>query len=521
MRSGWLGAGFLPLAFLLAGGASGMEPDPGAARVREAVRAWRQQNELAILRDFVELLSIPNVASSVPDIERNADAIEPRLHARGFETRRLGSPGEPPTVFAERSSPGARRTLVIYVHYDGQPVDRARWASDPWKPVLRAGRLEDGARELSMSSLRAPLDPEWRLYGRSTSDDKAPLAGLLAALDALEDARIPLSANLKLFLEGEEEAGSPHIRSTLERERARLGADLWLLCDGPVHQSRRMQVYFGARGMTDLELTVYGPARALHSGHYGNWAPNPALLLAHLLAGLRDADGQVRVAGFYDAVRPPSELERRAVAAQPEVDEALRRELGLAATEASGARLAERILLPALNVRGIESGRVGEAAANAIPTEARASIDFRLVPDQTPEGVREKVEAHLVREGWHVVHETPDEAVRLAQPRIVKLEWALGYPAARAPMDLPASRALLRVLEEHLGTPVVTAPTLGGSVPMRLFQDATGAPIVGLPIANHDNSQHAANENIRLANLWDGIEAYAAVLARIGHVWPE
>lgn len=279
---------------LVAAEASAEEAAPEAAHVREVVRAWRQSHELAILRDFVELLSIPNVASSLPDIERNADAIERRLQPRGFETRRLGSPGAPPVVYAEKRVPGARRTVVLYVHYDGQPVDPSGWAGDPWKPMLRAGRLEDEARELPLGGVRAPLDPEWRLYGRSTSDDKAPLAGVLAALDALEAAKIPLSVNLKLFLEGEEEAGSPHLKRTLVQDSQLLGGDLWLLCDGPVHQSRRMQVYFGARGMTDLELTVYGPGHALHSGHYGNWAPNPAVLLAHLLVGLRDADGQDR-----------------------------------------------------------------------------------------------------------------------------------------------------------------------------------------------------------------------------------
>jgi acetylornithine deacetylase/succinyl-diaminopimelate desuccinylase-like protein len=500
--------------------ASTDEVAPDAARVRNAVRAWLRQNERAVLRDFASLLSIPNVASNVADIERNAFAIERRLRTRGFETRRLGGPGEPPVLFAERRTPGARRTIVMYVHYDGQPVDPARWASDPWRPMLRAGRLEDGVPEIALDA-STPLDPDWRLYGRSTSDDKAPVTGLLAALDALAAAQIPLSVNLKLFLEGEEEAGSPHLRKTLERDREVLAGDLWLLCDGPVHQSRQMQVYFGARGMSDLELTVYGPGRPLHSGHYGNWAPNPAMLLAHLLTGLRDADGQIRIAGYYDDVRPLSEQERAAVAAQPAIDAELRRELSLAATEAGGAPLAERILLPALNVRGIEAGAVGAAAANAIPSEARASIDFRLVPDQTPERVRDRVEAHLQHEGWHVVHEAPTPEVRLAHARVVRLDWSLGYPAARVPMELPAARALVRVLEEHLGAPVVKAPTLGGSIPMQLFQQATGAPILGLPIANYDNNQHAANENIRLGNLWEGIEAYAAVLARLGHVWED
>jgi acetylornithine deacetylase/succinyl-diaminopimelate desuccinylase-like protein len=280
-----------------------------------------------------------------------------------------------------------------------------------------------------------------------------------------------------------------------------------------------MQVFFGARGVMGVEITVYGPARALHSGHYGNWAPNPALVLARLVAGLRDEDGRILVPGFYDDVRPPTESERQAAAAVPDVETELRRELALAATEGGAVRLPERILLPALNVRGLESGHVGAAAANAIPTQARASIDFRLVPDQAPARVRERVEAYLRSLGYAVVHDEPDLETRRKQPRIVRLVWDEGYPAARTSMDLPASRAVVKALEDARGAPVVRMPTLGGSVPMRLFQEKTGSTVIGLPIANHDDNQHAANENLRVQNLWDGIEAYAAILTGLDAAW--
>ena len=317
-----------------------------------------------------------------------------------------------------------------------------------------------------------------------------------------------------MFFEGEEEAGSPHLEAMLSKHAARLGADLWVFCDGPVHQSRRLQLFWGARGVMGLEMTVYGARRALHSGHYGNWAPNPAVALAHLVAGLRDDDGRIQVAGFYDDVRAPTPAEKAALAAAPDVDEELREELALAATEPG--RLVERILLPALNVRGLASGQVGDKASNAIPTEATASIDFRLVPDQTPEKVRARVEAHLARLGWHVVQETPDLASRRRHPHLVKLLWEAGYPPSRTSMDLPASRAVARVVEDSIGARVVRLPTLGGSLPMFLFEKVLAVPVIGLPIANHDNSQHAANENLRLQNLWDGIEVYAGLLARLG-----
>jgi acetylornithine deacetylase/succinyl-diaminopimelate desuccinylase-like protein len=487
---------------------------PSLEQVRNAVRSWRAANEAAILRDFAALLSLPNLASDAAGIRRNAEAIRSRLEARGFAVRLLDGAGGPAPVYAELSARPGAPTLLVYAHYDGQPVDPSQWTGDPWVPVLRERMVEEGGRAVPLDSLRAPVDPEWRLYARSASDDKAPIAGLLAALDALRAARIPLAANLKLFLEGEEEAGSPHLPAVLARHAELLAADLMLLCDGPVHQSRRMQLYFGARGVTDVEITVYGPLRALHSGHYGNWAPNPAVLLAHLVAGLRDQDGRITVNGFYDDVRPPTDAERAAVARVPDEDAALREALALGATEAGGGRLAERVLLPALNVRGLESGRTGSRAANAIPTEAKASVDFRLVPDQRPERVRELVEAHVRGQGYHVVREEPDPAVRRAHPRVARLEWGTGYPAARTPLDLPAAKDLVRALEGAAPGDMILAPTLGGSIPMYLFTDTLRIPVVGVPIANHDNNQHAANENIRVQNLWDGIEAYAAILAR-------
>jgi acetylornithine deacetylase/succinyl-diaminopimelate desuccinylase-like protein len=360
------------------------------------------------------------------------------------------------------------------------------------------------------------LDPEWRLYARSASDDKAPIVVLLAALDALKAAGRRAGVNLEVFLEGEEEAGSEHLAPVLRENAALLRSDLWLLCDGPVHQSRRPQLYFGARGVMGLEITVYGPRRALHSGHYGNWAPNPAALLAHLVASLRDPDGKILIDGFAADVRPPTEAEKRAVAAIPDVDDGLRRELALSATEAGNARSVERILLPAINVRGLESGGVGEKAANAIPTTARASIDFRLVPNLTPAGVREKTEAHLSKRGWHVVHDEPTDQVRAEHARVVRLVWEMGYPAARTDMESREALALARALEQGGGAPFLKLPTLGGSVPWYLFDEIVGTPVIGLPIVNHDNNQHAANENVRLANLWEGIEAFAMMLEGIG-----
>lgn len=478
-----------------------------AADTTNPIRAYRVANEQKILAELRAFLAIPNVAADTPDIERNAALLSEMLRRRGIEPQLLRVDGAPPVVFGELRAPGAKETLVFYAHYDGQPVDRSKWASDPWVPIVRSDSVERGGRDVPWESVIG----ESRIFARSASDDKAPIVAMLAAIDALRAARTPLRVNLKLFFEGEEEAGSPHLGAILEKHKALLGGDLWLIGDGPVHQSRRMQLYYGVRGVMGLELTTYGPARPLHSGHYGNWAPNPIVTMAHLIASLRDEEGRILIDGFYDDVRPLTDADRAALAEVPPVDDDLKRELALGRTEGR-APLNERVAVPALNVRGIRGGNVGETAANVISSEASASIDFRLVADQTPARVREKTEAHLRKRGWHIVHDVPDAATRAAHARLVRLEWEGGYPAARLPLDHPIAAAIERRIESALGQQLVRLPTLGGSVPLYLLHETLGAQSLGIPTVNHDNNQHGANENLRVQTLWDAIEVFAAVI---------
>jgi acetylornithine deacetylase/succinyl-diaminopimelate desuccinylase-like protein len=489
-----------------------------AVRVRSAVRAYQQAHDIEIVRDLAEFLSIPNLASDSVNIRRNARFIVAMLERRGIRAELLESPGSPPAVFGELRSPTATRTVVFYAHYDGQPVDTSQWTKPPWSPTLRS-RL--GGEIIPLPTQPGTVQGESRLYARSAGDDKSPIIAFLAAIDALRASNIQPSVNLKFFFEGEEEAGSPHLRDMLSRHRDVLGADLWIFGDGPVHQSRRQQVVFGVRGSMGLELTVFGPARALHSGHYGNWAPNPLVLLANLIASMRDDDGRILIEHYYDDVRPISRAERDAIASIPAPDSALRVELLLGGTEANNAPLMERIMLPALNVRGINGGGVGALGANAIATLARASIDFRMVPRQTPANVQALVEAHARKQGFFIVHRDPTPDERLAHARILMLEWEGGYPAQRADMSLPVSRALVRATEMGVGDRIIVVPTSGGSAGLYHFDEVLRTPIISVPIVNHDNSQHAANENLRLQNLFDGMQVYAGIIAHLGHVWSE
>ena len=481
------------------------------ARLGEQLRTYRTAHEKQIVAEFVKLLSIPNHAGDTADIERNAQAISAMLQARGVKVRLLRLAGASPVVFGELSTPGATRTIGIYAHYDGQPTDPAQWQHPPFNPVLR----DASGKEVEWQA-QEHFDPQARIYARSASDDKAPIEASLAALDALRAAHVAPSVNLKFFFEGEEEAGSPHLAEIIAKYPETLAADAWLLCDGPMHQSGRMQVDYGSRGDIDLEMTVYGPAHPLHSGHYGNWAPNPIVLLTHLLDSMRDEDAHILIPGFYDDVRPLTASEKRMLTATPAADEQLKQELAIAQPEGDGAKLAEQILKPAINVHGIQAGHVGEQAANVISTEARASFDIRLVPEQTPERVKQEMERHIARQGFFIVHQTPDLATRRAHARVVKLEWGPGYPAYRAPVDNPMAKAVVRTIEEAMGGPIIQVVSLGGSVPMYLFEGKEHRPVIGVPIANADNNQHAANENLRLQNLWEGIDIFGTLFARLG-----
>lgn len=495
------------------------EPAP-ATPALAASEDFRREHGRRILEDYMSFLAIPNVASDEEGIRRNAEYIEQALERRGVTAELLELPEAPPVVFGELRAeappePGAEPlTLMLYAHYDGQPVDPERWTHEPWSPTLYSASMEAAGWPRTLPDPGEPIDPEWRIYARSAGDDKAPIQALLSALDALAAAKVPRTVHLKLFFEGEEEAGSPHLRQVVEAHREKLDADAWLFLDGPVHQSGLPQLFFGVRGITGLEITVYGASRYLHSGHYGNWAPNPSLRLAHLLASMKDQDGEVTIDGFYDSSQEWGEAELEAVRRSPEFEDELRRELGLAVSEGGNdERYLARLLRPSLNVRGIAGATVGPTTRNVIPPEATASIDIRLVPGNEPNRMLALVEDHVRRQGYHVTWEEPSRPERLEHPKIARVVRQAGYPSVTTPMDLPVTRAVAAAARRAAGGEVVLTPILGGSLPLYVFEQALGdPPLIGVPIANHDNNQHAPDENLRIGNLWYGIDLMATLL---------
>lgn len=478
-----------------------------------AARVYHKENGPRIVRDFAELLSLPNDAADTPNINANAAAIAAQFADRGFRMELLRHEDAPPLIYGRRDVRGATRTIAIYVHYDGQPTEVANWTHPPFEPTLYSGPINNGGRRLSMPADGATISDDWRLYARSASDDKAPIAALLAALDTLETVSLPLSSNIVLVFDGEEERGSDNLDDYLAKHKNKFrDVDLWLFCDGPTHQSGRPQLVFGVRGVTGMDVTVYGPDRGLHSGHYGNWAPGPGWRLSRLLASMKDKNDHVLIEGFYDSGEKLGVGDYAAIAAMPDVDEALRVEFGMAATEADNAPLAERIMLPALNLKGLKSAEVGDNARNIIPPSATASIGLRLVKGNDPQAMQGLVEAHIRKQGFYIVRDDPDAATRATYPLIAKVTREGGYRAVRTPLDAPGIDGLVRALRLAAGDNLILNPGLGGTLPLYIFEDISEAPIVILPIANFDNNQHAADENIRLGNLFYGIEAYAAVL---------
>ncbi len=479
---------------------------------------YRDANGPRILRDFAQLLAYPNRARDTQDIERGAGYIRDQLQSLGVTSELLRVDGAPPIVYGMLPTPGATRTLGIYAHYDGQPVDPKQWRHPPFEPTLYTAAVEAGGKPRPMPADGEMVDPEWRIYARSAGDDKAPIQAILTVLRAFREGNVRPTSNLVFFFDGEEEAGSPHLDQYLTRYRDRVDPiSIWLFFDGPVHQSGRPTVTFGVRGSMGLEVTVYGATRELHSGHYGNWAPDTPLILARLLASMKDDNGKVLVEGWYDSASPIGPEERAALKAMPDYDAELKRELGLAWTEGQPASLPERLLLPALTVRGISGGNTGALASNVIPATATAALGIRLVKGNDPAHMRDLIVRHIEKQGFHVVTTDPDQATRLKYPHIAKVTGGEdASPAARTSMANPFARQIIaaasRAAERLFGAEsLIITPGMGGTLPLYLFTDVAGKPAVVVPVANHDNNQHGANENLRIANLWYAIDLYAAL----------
>jgi acetylornithine deacetylase/succinyl-diaminopimelate desuccinylase-like protein len=480
-----------------------------AAAQPAGITDWRLAHERAIVDELTTLVAIPNVAGNDADMRRNADHLAGLFTQRGFSVETVGGPGSP-VVFASLDAPKAAGTLTLYIHYDGQPVDAKQWTRcQPFGPCLWSA---SGAVPADPSRQR--FDPEWRLYGRSASDDKGPIVALLNAVAALKATGAGPTWNLRVVLDGAEEAGSANFRRFAAARPQALKTDLAITLDGPRHASGRPTVYFGVRGGAGVTITVYGATNDLHSGNYGNWAPDPSMALAKLLASMKDDDGRVLIQDFYRDVRPLTPGERQALDEAPNVEAVLARDFGVARPERPDTRLEVKLNEPTLSILVMESGGgLSIPGRSAIPATATARLEVRMVKDLVPETQNALIAEHVRRQGYVVVTgRDPSPEERRAHAKIARVDpRGRGSAASRVAMESPWGRAVIAALTRG-GVPPVRLPTLGGGLPFGTFSDDYGMPTVGVSIVNFDNNQHGPDENLRLQNLWEGIEMLASLM---------
>ncbi len=440
---------------------------------------------LADLRDHV---AQPSISATGEGIRECATLLRDLSLEYGFDEAEIvetsGHPAVVAHAFVDGDPENDAPTVLVYGHYDVQPVTPADWDTPPFEPTLKE------------------VDGREYLHGRGTVDNKGQHFAYLAAVRTLRET-VGLPVNVTLLLDGEEESGSPNLMDAVETRRAALDADVSINSDGPVDESGRPTVVFGNRGILIVEVTVRGPDWDLHSGHYGGAIPNPARELARLVDTMYAEDGRVAIEGFYDDVAPITETDRELLAAiEPDPDE-LTAKLGVGGLEdGPGETVLEKTLYhPILNVNGLAGGHVEEGYKTIVPSEASATLDARLVVDQDPDDVFDRIATHVERHA--------DDRLETTLTRHGEMD------PTRTPVDSPYRKAVVDAVAAGWGEEPVVKPLSGGSAPYALFTDVLGVPHISVPHGQRDNNQHSPNEHYAVDHLEKGIRTSARVLAAV------
>ena len=460
--------------------------------------------------NFFEMLSIPNDGYDTPNIERNIEWCEETFSRLGFNMERVKaestSPSMPnhPLLIGNKFISNKFKTVLIYFHMDGQPVDPSKWnQADPFDPILTENS-NGGWVEIDRDRINTNPDPDWRIFGRSTSDDKGPPMMLVNALEVLEKLNKKPEFNIKLIIDFQEEMGSPTVVSAVSLYKEKLKSDFLLIIDGPRHPSNKPTLTFGARGISRITLTSYGPIKPQHSGHFGNYAPNPAMNLSKILSSMKDYDGVVTIPGFYDGVTLTNQI-RKILDEVPDDEEAINNDLLISSPDKVGNNYQEAIQYPSLNVRGLKSGWVGKEARTIVPDIAIAEIDVRLVKESEPEKLLNMIKDHIIKEGAYVIDgREPTNEERLTKKNIIRYDSKISYLAYRTEIDSPIGNWASRALKNAFLEEPIKKRTSGGSIPISPFVTTLNVPALTYPSVNKDNNQHSPNENIRVGNFIDG-----------------
>lgn len=460
-----------------------------------------------------ELLSIPNDAHFPKDIEKNVAWCEKEFTPRGFKTTRLETPTVP-LLLAERKATNAdAKTVLIYLQVDGQPVDSTHWFQDnPYKATLKEQAQEGGWDIIDWNRLfEKEINPDWRIFARSTADSKGAVNMFLTAIDMMKDKKQAPNFNMKVIMDFEEELGSPHLPEAVVQYKDQLNADMLIIFDGPLHITGKPSLTFGARGISTITLKIFGPVFPQHSGHYGNWAPNPAVRMSRLIASMKDDYGRVTIPGFYDGITISDEV-KEILRSVPDDEKYINYKLGIAAGDRVAPTYQESLQFPSLNVRGFSSGWVGNKKRTIVPSSAQAEIDIRLVLESDPGRLVGLVRQHIEDQGYYITSSNPTKEERAKHFRICQFSSETSYLAFRTDFNSEVGLWLDRALVKAFGETPIKQRTSGGSIPISPFVNELGIPAVTVPTVNRDNNQHSPNENIRVGHYVDGIKTMYAVL---------
>ena len=466
--------------------------------------------------EFVEFLSYPNDSSFSEDIYNLIEWTKNKFKSLDFLMTELET-SSIPLLLAEKKIHDDLKTILIYLHLDGQPVDITRWnQEDAFKPVFKKNEngifIEDDWNKIASYNYSELDDKDIRIFARSSSDAKGPVMMLIQALKFMKLKNIDQEFNIKLIMDFEEEIGSPSLPSAVEVHKEKLESDALLIFDGPQHASGLPTLNFGNRGISSITLKTYGPIVPQHSGHFGNYAPNPVFRMSNILSSMKDENGIVKIKGYYDGINITDEV-KEYLDAVPDNEDEMKDKMEFKTPESVGNSYQEAIQYPSLNVRGIRSGWVGSEVRTIVPSECIAEIDVRLVIETDGYKLHDLIKKHIESLGYIVTDKEPSKEMRLKYDKIVRFNSRVSYPAFRTDINSDLGIWLKDVMVKTFGKEPVLKRTSGGSVPISPFVNTLNIPAVGVPTVNKDNNQHSPNENIKVTNYIKGIETFIGILS--------
>lgn len=465
----------------------------------------------ATLLQHKDFVSIPNLPENPELMFKNMAWVEKKYEALGFTTTHLKSETLP-ILLTEKVYDPALKTILFYVHIDGQPVNPAVWdQEDPFTPVLKKQTPSGTWTTMGWDALDQTINDDWRIYGRAAADDKAPILMFITALEILQEQGKTPNFNIKVIFDPQEEYGSTALLGTLDTYKTRYAADYFIVMDGPAHSSNRPTLTFGCRGIATCEITTYGATLPQHSGHYGNYVPNPAFRLSHLLSSMKDDDGKVLIDGYYDGVTisPEQALVMQSV---PFTAASFNKKLGLHSAEKVGANYQEALQYPTLNVRQLNTSWTGKGLKTVVPSTATAHLDVRLVPEISGDNQLDKIVKHISNEGYYVLDRLPTAQERLSHKHIATVKTKTLVNAFRTNPQGDFGVKMRERLTQVFNKEPVTIRMMGGTVPIVPLINTLNLPTVILPLVNMDNNQHNPNENIRIGNMRQGIKVCLGLL---------